>query len=73
MTLVQIPGTKFVRDTNSMALINKDSAGLEDYKVKRRLLETQKEEINKVKSELNDIRDDMKEIKNLMLQLLSKG
>jgi len=73
MALVQIPGTKLVRDTTSMALINKDSVGLEDYKTKRRMLETQKEEINKVKSELKDIRDDMKEIKTLMSQLLSKG
>lgn len=73
MTTVQIPGTKLVRDTKSMALVNTDVMGLEDYMMKRRMMQTQREEINKVKSELNDIRDDMKEIKNLMSQLLSKG
>ena len=31
MPLVKIPGTTFVRDTNTMALINTDSVGLEEY------------------------------------------
>ena len=48
--LVKIPGTTYVRDTNTMALINTDQAGLEDYKVKSKLLNTQKTEINNIKS-----------------------
>lgn len=72
MALVQIPGTKLVRDTTSMALINKDGAGLEDYTMKRKMLQTQREEINKVKSEIDDIKCDLSEIKHLMLQLLGK-
>jgi hypothetical protein len=73
MAIVQIPGTNLYRDTNSMALINKDKTGQEDYKMKRRLLETQAQEINKVKSEINDIKQDLSEIKSLMLRLLDKG
>ena len=56
-----------------MALINKDSAGLEEYHMKRRMISSQKEEINKVKSEIESVRQDMCEIKKLMLQLLNKG
>jgi hypothetical protein len=68
--LVQIPGTKFVRDTNSMALINKDTSGLEDYNTKRRMLSNQKQELNNVKLEIADIRSEMCEIKQLLLKLL---
>lgn len=73
MSLVQIPGTNYYRDTESMALINKDANGLEEYNMKRRLVANQKEEINKVKSEIESIRNDMKDIKSLMIQLLEKG
>jgi hypothetical protein len=73
MSLIQIPGTNYYRDTESMALVNKDTNGLEDYKMKRRLVSSQKDEINKVKSEIESIRSDMTEIKELMLKLLEKG
>ena len=68
--LIQIPGTKLYRDTESMALINKDHSGLEEYNMKRRMLQTQKDEINKVKSEMESIKGDVQEIKQLMLKLL---
>lgn len=70
---VKVEGTNFVRDTSSMALTNKDSNGLEDYKIKRRLLSTQKEEINSIRTEIDGIKTDMLEIKSLMRQLLDKG
>lgn len=73
MEQVKIPGSTFVRDIKSMALVNKDVNGLEDYKMKRRLLATQKDEINKVKADMESIKQDMSEIKQLMLQLLGKG
>ena len=72
MSLVQIPGTNYVRDTETMALINRDVNGLEEYKMKRRLISSQKEEINKVKSEIDSIKNDMVEIKSLILLLLEK-
>jgi hypothetical protein len=73
MPLVQVTGTKLYRDTETMALINKDSSALEEYKLKRNLMEQQKREINNIKSELNDMKFDISEIKNLMLKLLEKG
>jgi hypothetical protein len=71
--LVKVPGTTFVRDTKTMALINTDQAGMEEYKVKSRLLNTQKTEINNIKSEINDVRNDVKEIKELLLLLSTRN
>ena len=73
MNLVQIPETTFVRDTESMALINQDKNGLESYIKQRNFLFAKKQEINTVKSEIQGIKDDMAEIKQLMMQLLNKG
>lgn len=73
MSLVQIPGTTLVRDTNSMGLINRDRNGLEDYNAKRKFLATQKDEINNVKMELINVKTDMQEIKQLLLQLMDKN
>jgi prefoldin subunit 5 len=48
-------------------------ASKNEYLAKVRMLQTQKEEINKVKSEIADVKDDLQVIKQLMTQLLSKG
>jgi hypothetical protein len=69
---VKVNGTNFVRDTDTMALINKDVNGLEEYKMKRRMAQVQREEINNVKSEVANIREDMSEIKALLLKLIGK-
>lgn len=71
--LVQITGTKLVRDTETMALINRDMAGLQEYQNKRRALAVQKEEINNIKSEINEIRNDMCDIKTMLMQLMDKA
>jgi hypothetical protein len=71
--LVEIPGTKLVRDTNSMALINMDTAARDEYYAKVKILTNQKEEINKVKTEINDIKSELTSIKDLLIQLLQKG
>ena len=71
--LVKVNNSTFVRDTNSMALIDTDMASKNEYLAKVRMLQTQKEEINKVKSEIADVKDDLQVIKHLMTQLLSKG
>ena len=73
MTMVKVTGTQFVRDTNSMALINTDDLAKNEYYMKARMLKTQKEEINIVKSEIASIKEDMNEIKSLVMQLLEKG
>ena len=61
-----------VRDTESMALINKDINGLQEYQLKRKQAEGQRTEINTIKSEIKDIRGELGEIKTLMAQLLDK-
>jgi len=70
--LVKVTGTTFVRDTKTMALINQDTAGLDDYNFKKQLMGSQKEEINKIKNEINEVRDDIKVIKNMLIQLSSR-
>jgi hypothetical protein len=69
----KVTGTTFIRDMNSGALINKDISGLEDYKRKRKMAASQREEINTIRSELDSIKSDVSEIKQLMQQLLVKG
>ena len=71
--LIQIPGTNLIRDTESMALINRDKSGLEDYLNKRRFLSSQKDEINRVKADVADIKKDISDVKQLILQLMDKG
>jgi hypothetical protein len=73
MSLVKVTGTEFVRDTNTMALINMDNTARNEYYAKVRMLKTQKQEINTVKEEIAGIKNDMVEIKQLMLKLLEKG
>jgi hypothetical protein len=73
MQYLKVEGTKLIRDPRTGALINQDSNGLNEYMAKRRGMELQKEEINKVKSEIIGIKDDLSEIKHLMLKLLEKG
>jgi hypothetical protein len=69
--LVKVTGTTFVRDTTTMALINQDTAGLDDYNFKKQLMGSQKQEINIIKNEINEVRDDIKMIKQMLLQLSS--
>lgn len=73
MNYLKVQGTKLVRDPRSGAIINQDKNGLEEYLSKRKVLESQKEEINKVKSEIKSINNDLTEIKSLLLKLLEKG
>ena len=72
MAIVKVEGTTFVRDTKNMALINTDISGLEDYKMKSKLLNNQKQEINKIRNEINEVKDDVRTIKQLLLQLSGK-
>jgi hypothetical protein len=66
MPLVQIPGTDLYRDTDNMALVNKDKNGLTDYLNKRRIFESQKQEIDNIK-------DDIKDIKEMLYKLMEKN
>lgn len=72
MALVKVTGTNFVRDTNTMALINMDAKEKTEYQNKVRMIRSQKEEINNVREEINSVKEDVKEIKSLLLKLLEK-
>jgi hypothetical protein len=73
MALLPINGTSLYRDTETMALINKDVSGAEDYKVKRKFAESQVHQINSVRAEMNNIKNDISDIKKLIVKLLEKG
>jgi len=73
MSLVKVTNSSYVRDTQSMALMNTDDTARNEYYSKVRMLKTQKDEINTVKQEINSIRNEMFEIKQLMLKLIEKG
>ena len=69
---VKVTGTSFVRDTNSMALINTDVNDRAEYYNKVKLSSQQRQEINTLKDEIDIIRSDMSEIKQLMVALINK-
>ena len=71
--LLKVKGTKLVRDTRSGAIINQDKFGLDEYLAKRRSMELQKQEINKVKTDITELKKDMSDIKDLLRKLLEKG
>lgn len=73
MALVPISGTKLYRDTETMALINKDISGAQEYQSRRKFAENQKEQINNVKMEIDSIKNDISDIKKLMVKLIEKG
>lgn len=74
MTLLKVrDNTHLVRDSETGALINRDHGALQDYLQKRKIFESQKQELNKVKSEIDDIKNDLGEIKELMYKLLDKN
>jgi hypothetical protein len=73
MELLKVKGTKLVRDTRSGAIINQDKTGLDEYLAKRRGMQAQKDEINKVKSDILEMKSDMADIKDLLKKLLEKG
>lgn len=70
--LVKVTGTSFVRDTKTMALINTDNAGLQEYNYKKELLNRRNAEINNIKTEIDGIKDDIKVIKDMLFQLSSR-
>lgn len=71
--LVDVRESKFVRDTKSMALLNKDSAARDEYYSKVRMMTLQKEEINNIKTEIASVKSDVNDIKELLKQLIGKG
>jgi septal ring factor EnvC (AmiA/AmiB activator) len=69
--LVKVNDSNFVRDTNSMALLNTDSSAKEEYLMKSRLIKSQKEEISKINNEISSLKTDISDIKSMLVQILS--
>jgi small-conductance mechanosensitive channel len=70
--LIPIPGTKLVRDTETMALINKDTTGQQEYYNRRNKLAAEKDQINKIKTEVQSLKEDVNDIKQLLNKILEK-
>lgn len=70
---VKVKDSNFVRDTNSMGLINTDYSAKEEYYNKVRLFKSQKEQINNMNKEISDLKTDISEIKQLILKLAEKN
>jgi hypothetical protein len=70
---VEVKDSKFVRDTKSMALINKDNSARDEYYSKVKMFTVQKEEINNIRAEVSTVRNDIEEIKKMLTQLIGKG
>ena len=70
---VEVKDSKFVRDTKSMALINKDNSARDEYYSKVKMLTVQKEEINNIRAEVSTVRNDIEEIKKMLTHLIVKG
>lgn len=72
MAFVKIEGAEFVRDTNSMLLSNTNTSEKNEYYTKLRMIQNQKEGLNRVNEEINSLKNDVTEIKTLLSQLLNK-
>jgi hypothetical protein len=69
---VKVEGTNFHRDTETMALVNIDPNGKNDYITKKRMYLTQKEELHSVRKDIDGVKEDVKQIKDLLMQILEK-
>ena len=72
MTFVKVNNADFVRDTNSMGLSSTNTAEKNEYYTKLRMIQNQKEGINRVNEEINALKNDVSEIKTLLSQLINK-
>ena len=72
MNKVKIEGTKFVRDTENMAILNTDINELHEYEMKRNAMVQQKNEINSIKQEMSDLKNDVSDIKEMLIQLIKR-
>lgn len=69
--LIKTEEGNFVRDTNSMALLNTDRSAREEYFMKAKMMQIQKSEITRINSEIDSLKSDIGDIKSMLIQLLS--
>lgn len=69
--LVKVDNYNYARDTSSMALINTDNSAKEEYFMKKKILSSQKTEIDRINNDIQDLKNDITDIKSMLLQILS--
>ena len=62
-----------VRDSNSHAIINRNSGAYEKAKMRAAAAQAQRDEIRNTTREINNLKSEMHEIKHLLTQLLVKN
>lgn len=72
MSIVNIKGTSLVRDLHNMAVLNSNKNELEQYKLRKKILSDQRNEINNIKEEVNQIRTDISDIKEMLSQIIQR-
>ena len=63
---------ELIRDGYNRALLNKDNKALAEYKIKRDMKKSQKNNILQCQDDINTLKNEIKEIKNMFNQILSK-
>lgn len=67
--LIQTEDPNLLRDAHSKALLNKNTAALNEYKAKKQFLEKAKQEESLTKKRLEKIEQDMSDIKKLLMEI----
>lgn len=67
--LIQTEDPSLLRDGHSKALINKNIAGLNEYRARKNFLERQKQEEIGTKQRLEKLEQDMSDIKKLLIEI----
>jgi hypothetical protein len=74
MSKLKVEGyDNLVRDTESTAIVNKDTDGYEMYMRKVTLRRGDKETVRGLVREVNELREDFKEIKNLLSKMVDNN
>lgn len=68
--LIQTEDSSLLRDAHSKALLNKNTAALNEYKARKQFLQKTKEEETNTKERLQKLEQDMSEIKSLLIDLV---
>ena len=69
---VKVENAPYVRDTESNAILNVDEHAKNEYFAKVRMIQAQKQEVNKLQSEIDSVKTELHDIKQLLLHLLDK-
>jgi len=67
--LIQTEDSNLVRDAHSKALLNKNVAALNEYKARKKFLETTKKDEFDTKERLQKLEQDMSDIKKLLIEI----